>query len=60
MEAGIHHPFQYLNYASGGDDVFAGYGERSREWLRGVKKGVLGLDGKGMGKGRWDIGGFKI
>lgn len=53
MEAGIHHPFRYLNYADGGDDVFASYGEKSRAWLKGVKAGVVG-------KGRWDVGGFKV
>ena len=50
---GMDHRFQYMNYAETNSDVYAGVGEANREWLRGVKKSVVG-------KERWDIGGFKI
>jgi len=47
------HPYKYINYADGGDDVFAGYGQKQREWLRKVKRDLIG-------KERWDVGGFKV
>lgn len=52
-EHGMWHPFRYINYADKEVDAFAGYGEEKREWLRKVKKEVVG-------KERWDIGGFKV
>lgn len=53
VEAGLNHPFHYMNYAGGDEDVFAGYAEGKVEWLRKVKEGVVG-------NGRWDVGGFKV
>jgi hypothetical protein len=53
VEAGLDHPFHYMNYAGGDEDVFAGYAEGRREWLRKVKESVVG-------NGRWDVGGWKI
>lgn len=50
---GMWHPYKYINYADGGDDVFAGYGQKQREWLRKVKRDLIG-------KERWDVGGFKV
>lgn len=47
------HPYKYVNYADGTAAVSAGYGEENREWLRSVKRDVVG-------KERWDIGGFKV
>lgn len=47
------HPFKYINYCDGSVDVFAGYGKEQREWLRKVKKEVVGNE-------RWDVGGFKV
>lgn len=36
-EMGLYHPFVYMNYAHGTQDVYGGYGEENRERLRGVR-----------------------
>lgn len=51
---GMWHPYKYINYLDGHTDAFAGYGEKQREFMRGVKKGLLN------GGVRWDVGGFKV
>lgn len=38
QERGTSDPFRYLNYAAVEQDVFGGYGEENREFLRGVSQ----------------------
>jgi hypothetical protein len=52
-EHGMWHRYKYINYADGGTDVFAGYGTENREWLRKVKRDVIG-------NVMWDASGFKV
>lgn len=40
IEAGLYHPFLYQNYASGGQDVFAGYGKDALKRLRSIQKEI--------------------
>lgn len=50
----MYHPYQYINYADGGDDAFEGYGQKQREFLKGVKKDLL------KGGVSWDVSGLKV
>ena len=56
-EMGLWHPYVYLNYADGGQDVFAGYGGENRERLREVQRK---WDPEGVFGERLQPGGFKV
>jgi hypothetical protein len=37
-ELGVHHPWIYSNYATKGQDVFAGFGDENRKRLKQIQK----------------------
>ncbi|KAK6512290.1 hypothetical protein TWF481_001180 [Arthrobotrys musiformis] len=57
-QKGIYHPFQYMNYANGTQDVLAGYGAVSGDRLRQVKLEVDPTNDFGtLVKGRYRVPG---
>ncbi|KAE9368211.1 FAD-binding domain-containing protein [Stipitochalara longipes BDJ] len=56
-EAGLWHPYVYINYADVEQDVFAGYGEGNRERLREIQRK---WDPEGVFGARLQPGGFKV
>jgi len=56
-EMGLWHPYIYINYADGEQDVFQGYGEENRERLRRIQRK---WDPEGVFGARLQPGGFKV
>ena len=52
----LYHPYKYLNYADGGQDVIKGYGKESVRRLRSVSRRV---DPRGVFQ-RQVVGGYKL
>lgn len=61
---GVFHPYQYLNYAAGDQDIYGGYGEDNRkkvleicrrydaqDLMPKMRPGIIQLSGSNAGKG---------
>ncbi|KAK6526990.1 hypothetical protein TWF281_010187 [Arthrobotrys megalospora] len=59
QQRGVYHPFQYMNYANGTQDVLSGYGTVSGDRLRQVKLDVDPTNDFGtLVKGRYKVPGI--